>query len=486
MKVCVLQPDYALSTVDYRHYDPRRNLADILPMHEVDHVFLDKRTTYKQLKACASKGYDIFVNLCEGYLDWDVPSIDVIHALDRLQLPYTGPNALLYDPPKTVMKYAAYTAGVRTPPHRVVRDMRDVAAAARALRFPLFVKPAHAGDSLGVDSHALVRDVDALRAQVETLLPDFPELLVEEYVDGREFTVLVVADAEGHGVSCAFAPVEFDFPEGPRFKTYALKTSDLHPGANVPVRDTALSAALQDAARRVFKAFDGVGYARMDFRSNAAGELFFLEVNFTCSVFYGGGYEGSADYILMHDGVGQCGFAELIIAEGIARHRRTRARYTMQGNALSGYGIFAAMAFETGDIVFTGEERAHRVVTQRHVDDTWSSDDRTLFRHYAYPLSSEVYALWDADPTIWAPQNHSCEPNTEFVGLNVVALREIALGDELTIDYARSMNELSESFDCRCGTPSCRGRIAGAPGNSVTAREHAAREHAARESARRA
>ena len=471
MKVCVLQPDYTRSTVDYRHFDPRRNLSAILSAHDVDHVFLDKRTTYKQLKECVGQGYDIFVNLCEGYLDWDVPSLDVIHALDRLQLPYTGPNAILYDPPKTVMKYAAYTTGVRTAPHRVVRHVDDIAAAAGALRFPLFVKPSHAGDSLGVDRHALVADVNALRVQVQTLLPDYPELLVEEYIDGREFTVLVVGDVEGHGASRALAPVEYEFPEGTTFKTYALKTSDLHPRANIPVRNARLAAELQDAARRVFKAFDGVGYARMDFRMNAAGEIFFLEVNFTCSVFYGDGYEGSADFILLHDGIGQAGFAEHIIAEGMARYRRSRARYSMQGNALSGYGIFAAVAFAAGDTVHYGEARAHRIVTRRHVETTWGDDDKTLFRHYAVPLSDEVYAFWDADPTTWAPQNHSCEPNTGFVGLNVVAWCDIAVGEELTIDYAATMNESSEPFDCHCRAPSCRKRVTGAIGNSVTSRE---------------
>ena len=45
MKICVLQPDYRSSSVDYRHYDPPRNLSALLPEHQVDHVFLDKRTT---------------------------------------------------------------------------------------------------------------------------------------------------------------------------------------------------------------------------------------------------------------------------------------------------------------------------------------------------------------------------------------------------------------------------------------------------------
>ena len=60
------------------HYDPARDLARLVPEHEVYHVALDKRSTYRQLKALAGAGYDIFVNLCEGYLDWDIPSIDVM------------------------------------------------------------------------------------------------------------------------------------------------------------------------------------------------------------------------------------------------------------------------------------------------------------------------------------------------------------------------------------------------------------------------
>ena len=87
MKVCVLQPDYSPSNVDYKKYDPPRNLSSLLPNDEVDHVFLNKLTTYKQLKALANQDYDIFINLCEAYLEWDVPSIDVIYTLDLLNLP---------------------------------------------------------------------------------------------------------------------------------------------------------------------------------------------------------------------------------------------------------------------------------------------------------------------------------------------------------------------------------------------------------------
>ena len=477
MKICVLQPDYSASSVDYKNYDPARDLSALLPGHIVDHVALKKLTTYAQLKKLSTQGYDIFVNLCEGYLDWDVPSIDVIESLDRLQLPYTGPTATLYDPSKSLMKYVAYTVGVRTPPHGLVTDARNIDSVA-GLRYPLFVKPAHAGDSLGIDEHSLVHDADELRVQIDAMVRDYGDALVEEYIDGREFTVLVVAGVEEGDDATALTPVEFVFPAGMAFKTYALKTSELHPEANVPVGDEALAARLKDAALRVFRAFGGVGYARMDFRLDANGELFFLEVNFTCSVFYSDGYEGSADYILRNDGIGQSGFAKHIIAEGIARYKRSRKPYAMRGNSISGYGIFATRDIPAGEVVFRGEGRAHHIVTARHVQTTWTPNDQLVFRRYGYPLSDELFVLWDENPTAWAPQNHSCDPNTAFVGLDVIAMRAVKDGDELTLDYAAFMNEASEPFACHCAAAICRGRVTGVPGNSVTARERIRRQGA--------
>ena len=285
MKVCVLLPDYSTSAVDYQNYDPPRNLAALLPNDEVETMFLNKLTTYQQLKSVSKKGYDIFVNLCEGYLEWEVPSIDVIYTLELLNLPYTGPTTLLYDPPKELMKYVAYCENVQTPAYTLLTTNDDVATAIQPLRFPLFVKPAKAGDSLGVDENSLVNNIAELQHKIDATIKEYDELLIEEYIEGREFTVLVIAN-EDLKTSTALQPVEFIFPAGKKFKTYALKTSELHTDANIPVADIALSNTLKDAAQRIFKSFYGVGYARLDFRMNAKSELFFLEINFTCSVLY--------------------------------------------------------------------------------------------------------------------------------------------------------------------------------------------------------
>ena len=57
MKICVLQPDYSTSAVDYQYYDPPRNLAPLIPEDKVDTVFLNKLTTYKQLKELKKHNY---------------------------------------------------------------------------------------------------------------------------------------------------------------------------------------------------------------------------------------------------------------------------------------------------------------------------------------------------------------------------------------------------------------------------------------------
>jgi D-alanine-D-alanine ligase-like ATP-grasp enzyme len=413
MKVCVLQPDYSTTDVDYKYYDPARNLSRLLPNDQVDHVLLNKLTTYQQLRDLRKQKYDIYVNLCEGYLDWSVPSIDVIHTLDALNLPYTGPNAILYDPPKPLMKYVAYCAGVNNPSFAEVNSVNNLAEQVNHLTFPLFVKPAKAGDSLGVDEHSLVNTLAELQNKVADLIANgYEDVLVEEYIAGKEYTVLVAANAKPAGGCKSFKPIEYRFPEGYQFKTYALKTSELHTDVNKPCDNEVVEAKLRTAAEKIFNGFSGEGYARLDFRVNQNLEVYFLEINFTCSVFYEDGYEGSADYILNYDPIGKAGFLKHIIAEGIARHADKQKKYKVKGNAINGYGIVAQRSLKKGEVIFKLEETAQRIVTRRYVEKNWTAEQMQEFRQYAYPISNEVYILWDHKPETWAPQNHSCNPNT--------------------------------------------------------------------------
>ena len=460
LKVCVLQPDYSTSSVDYQYYDPPRQISHLMPEASFEYISLNKLTTYKQLLECSKKNFDIYVNLCEGYLEWEVPSIDVIQTLDLLELPYTGPTVTLYDPPKTVMKYLAYCEGVVSPQYHEIRSVNDAKKIASTASYPLFVKPAKAGDSLGIDNGSLVKDGNALIEKVSSIMEEFPVLLAEEYIVGREFTVLVAANTDGKTCK-SFKPVEYIFPEGFAFKTYALKTSELHPGANVPCNDPALEKELRTAAEKIFKGFGGKGYARMDFRVDKNGIIYFLEINFTCSVFYADGYEGSADYILKFDGIGQAGFLKHIIEEGIARHQRKQKAYETRGNSIAGYGIYAKRLIKKGELLYKGEERPTRIVSKTWVDKNWNKTEQLKFRQYAYPLGGDKYAIWDEEPHEWSPQNHSCDANCAMEGLNMLAVRDIQLDEELTLDYAYFLDKTMEPFQCNCGAKNCRGMIEG-------------------------
>jgi D-ala D-ala ligase C-terminus/SET domain len=470
MKVCVLQPDYSTTGVDYKYYDPPRDLTPLIPEHEVHHVFLNKLTTFKQLKELSKRGYDIFVNLCEGYPEWEIPGIDVTFSMESLNLPFTGPGTKLYDVPKELMKYVAYCEGVVTPGFVLINEMKDLEEAERKLKFPLFVKPAHAGDSLGVDEKSLVHTKDELVSKVSSIIQEYGPLLVEEYISGREFTALVAANPDGH--SCTvFRPVEYIFPKGKEFKTYSLKTSELHPECNFPCDDEEIEKEIRNAAEKMFKAINAVGYGRLDFRVNENKEVYFLEMNLTCSVFYKDGYEGSADFILKYDPIGQAGFLRHIIEEGIARHKRKLKPFFMRGNSIAGYGIYASRDIRKGEMIFKGEGKSQRVITKRYVDKNWNEEEKLHFRRYAYPVSEELFILWDDDPSEWAPQNHSCEPNSMYDGLNEIAIKDIKKGEELTLDYAQFLDENMEPFQCQCGSSKCRGLIIGIKNNSLTGRE---------------
>lgn len=441
MKVCVLQPDYSQSQLDFKNYDPPRNLSRLLPEDQVDHVFLNKATTYRQLRELKKQGYDIFVNLCDSYLDWDVPSIDVTIALEQLNLPYTGPTPTLYEPGKELMKYIAHSQAINTPAFVFAETVAEVEEASLQLKFPLFVKPATVGDSLGIDYRSYVTTKEELLSKATEIITDYDKALIEEYVDGREFTVLLAANPSDARSPIVYKPIEFAFPPGERFKTFDLKIKQRHPESNIPCSDPKLDLQLREAAKQIFLGFNGVGYARLDFRVDEKGDIFFLEINFICAAFFPEGLEGSADYILKLDGVGQSGFLKHIITEGIARYQRNQKKYKLRRNSASSYGLYATANLKSGEIVLQGEERTHRVVTHSYIQSHWSTAEQEVFQRYAYPLNKEAFILWDSNSVELITIRRSCNPNIAFQGLNIVATRNVATGEELTLEYLKLEND---------------------------------------------
>ena len=58
--------------------------------------------------------------------------------------------------------------------------------------------------------------------------------------------------------------------------------------------------------------------------------------------------------------------------------------------------------------------------------------------------------------------NHSCDPNAGICGqISLVAMRDIAVNEEITFDYAMADSSSFDEFDCACGAATCRGRVSG-------------------------
>lgn len=58
--------------------------------------------------------------------------------------------------------------------------------------------------------------------------------------------------------------------------------------------------------------------------------------------------------------------------------------------------------------------------------------------------------------------NHSCDPNAGLSGqVGLVALRDIARGEQICFDYCMSDGSDYDEFECNCGAPNCRGRVTG-------------------------
>lgn len=460
MKICVLQPDCSQSTATDR-CSSFRDLSPLIPEHQVESVLLNKATVYRQLKALNKQGYDVFINLCRGYRDGDSASCqEVTASLESLNLPHTTPAATLYDMAKNVMKHIAYFAGIDTPGFVVAETLADVDIACRELNFPLFVKPAAYGDCLGIDAQSYVTTKEELLNKTAAIIADFDQALIEEYIAGREFTVLLAANPADRCSPIVYKPIEVVFPTAERFRTHASQDKGEEAIGYVPCSEAWLDFRLRDAAKRIFLEVNQGGYASVDFRVDQSGEIFFLEINAPCSVFCAVEAATAADSILQCDqAAGRAEFLSHIIAEGIHRHQRRQKKYRVQKSPIATYGIFAIQDLPQGEAIVAREAQPQRIATLSQIRSHWTMAERTAFLRYIYPVNPEVMVLRNADPSEWLVQNHSCDPNTAYQGLDLIALRDIVAGEELTVDFATFRDENRLEFDCQCGSPKCRGNI---------------------------
>lgn len=255
----------------------------------------------------AAMALPVILNLCDGDDGNTVPGVDVIHALEARGFRYTGSDALFYrvTTSKLTMKVAFDSAQVPTAPWHAWQPTDDAATVLAAVGSPAIVKPAVSAGSMGVTTASVVRTAEALAAQTTALHEGYRGwdllsggVLVERFISGREFTVLLVGDASDPERLLVYTPAERVFhaslSPAERFLSYDRLWEVYEREAPMPNGEyfweyAPVSGELADELVRVsLLAYDSVGgrgYGRVDLRQcEESGELQVLEVNAQCAL----------------------------------------------------------------------------------------------------------------------------------------------------------------------------------------------------------
>ncbi len=198
----------------------------------------------------------------------------VADVLDKRQIPYIGPDAatmkaLIH---KTTTHNIMDKAGVPVPYHYQIAP----GDALPDLVFPAFVKPSYESRSVGINDNSVVNTPEELAAQVRFIHENYDQpALVEEYLPGQEYTVLML----GNGEYQEFLPGMVTVDPKLLGKYPILKAELRGVGATKIKPVGALSEKTIDATAKAMEALNCLDHVRADMRLDSQGNVKIIEVN---------------------------------------------------------------------------------------------------------------------------------------------------------------------------------------------------------------
>lgn len=283
----------------------------------------------ENIRALAESGkYDIFLNICEGYEfedmeddDWGYHGIEVVQALEELNLLFTGAESRCFDPTREEMQAVADANGVGFAKGYQVRSVEEARGLVSSLRYPIMVKHPKSYGSTGMFKESRADTLEQVLKQVERVCSEFGAARMEEFIVGKEYNVLVVDNPDDLSKPFAYPPAELIFPPGEEFWHTDVKWDYNVPFDFKEVTDPNLIAKLHDTAVRMYLAMGVAGYGRCDIRMNEKGELFILEINPNPAIMLQPKEYGPADYMILYDRDGYKGFFDRVFEAARARYK---------------------------------------------------------------------------------------------------------------------------------------------------------------------
>ena len=237
------------------------------------------------LKEMREKEIDAVFNLCETVEEDPALCWHPAAVLELLNVPFSGSpsRALALTSDKALAKKLLKANGIRTP------EFRDYGSPEifdpTGLAFPVIVKPLMEDASIGIDQESIFESANALMKKIENFRVRFGQIMVEEYIEGKEFNVSLIGYPEARVLPVA----EIDFSAFPNelYKIVGYRAKwvrDSFEYKNTPRRflaevSSGISPELGSVASACFELFGLRDYGRVDMRVDDQDRIYVLEIN---------------------------------------------------------------------------------------------------------------------------------------------------------------------------------------------------------------
>ncbi len=253
--------------------------------HEVQQVGVTDDLTPIRRAVTSFRPHVVF-NLLEEFNAEAMYDHNVVSYLELLGIPYTGcgPRGLVLTRDKSLAKKLVAYHRIRVPRFFIVRRGRRARPGHR-LRYPLIVKSLIEEASISIAKASIVTNEDKLAERVRFVHENVEtDAIVEEFIDGREIYAAVI----GNERLQVLPPQELVIAKRSENERLIATERVKHDpdyqekrGVDVLIADLSEDQRrrLERIARRIYRALELRGYARIDFRLSEAGEFYFLEAN---------------------------------------------------------------------------------------------------------------------------------------------------------------------------------------------------------------
>jgi D-alanine-D-alanine ligase len=244
------------------------------------HEVIDLEATSELPNVLAAMPVDVVFNMAEGIKGRNREAV-VPALLELLDIPYSGsdPAALSIALDKALAKRIVRQHGILTPNFVTLQTGKE-RLPRELMKFPLIVKPVAEGSSKGVHHTSVVETEAELRETAREMIARYDQpALVESYIAGREFTVGLLGERRPK----VLPPMEVVFLAAEKHPVYSFEYKQDWSSKiryDVPAHlEPAQLRALERAARECFIALGCRDVARVDFRMDEQGKVYFLECN---------------------------------------------------------------------------------------------------------------------------------------------------------------------------------------------------------------